>query len=99
MNTGFTVTASRAMRQRYHRASMMAGVLPIDGAAYDVPKQIADGGNFMHDTYVQAFGTDPARQRALSPTLQAAAPNAPAKRALGQEPTGAPNSASKRART
>ena len=32
----------------------------------------------MHDTYVEAFGTDPARQHALSPTLQAAAPNAPA---------------------
>lgn len=53
------------------------GVIPIDGAAYDVPKQIADGGNFMHDTYLQAFGTDPARQRALSPTIQAMAPNAP----------------------
>lgn len=53
------------------------GVLPIDGAAYDVPRQIAEGGNFMNDTYVQAFGTDPARQRALSPTLQAQAPNAP----------------------
>lgn len=54
------------------------GVLPIDGACYDVEKQISDGGNFMHDTYVQAFGTDPARQRALSPTLHAASPNAPA---------------------
>ena len=54
------------------------GVLPIDGAAYDVPQQITDGGNFMHDTYLQAFGSDPARQRALSPTFQAAAPNAPA---------------------
>lgn len=54
------------------------GVIPIDGAAYDVPCQIAGGGNFMQETYVQAFGTDPARQRALSPTLQAAAPNAPA---------------------
>lgn len=54
------------------------GVLPIDGAAYDVPRQMADGGKFMSDTYVQAFGTDPDRQRALSPTLQAEAPNAPA---------------------
>ena len=53
------------------------GVLPIDGAAYDVPRQITDGGNFMHDTYLQAFGTDPVRQRALSPTFQAATPNAP----------------------
>lgn len=54
------------------------GVLPIDGAAYDVPRQMAEGGKFMSDTYVQAFGTDPARQRALSPTHHAAAPNAPA---------------------
>ena len=68
--------------ERYLKAAGLSfasirGVVPIDGAAYDVPRQIADGGQFMHDTYVQAFGTDPARQRALSPTLQAAAPNAP----------------------
>lgn len=37
-----------------------------------------DGPPIMQDTYAQAFGNDPARQRALSPTLQAAAPNAPA---------------------
>lgn len=55
----------------------LRGVIPIDGAAYDVAKQVADGGNFMHDTYVEAFGIDPARQQALSPTLQALAPNAP----------------------
>ena len=55
----------------------LKGVIPIDGAAYDVGKQIADGNNFMHDTYVEAFGTAPARQQALSPTLQALAPNAP----------------------
>jgi acetyl esterase/lipase len=53
------------------------GVLPLDGACYDVARQIEDGGRFMHDTYVQAFGTDPARHRALSPTLHAAGPNAP----------------------
>lgn len=56
----------------------LAGVIPLDGAAYDVPRQIAEGGRFMHDTYLQAFGEDPARQRSLSPALQAAAPNAPA---------------------
>lgn len=53
------------------------GVMPNDGAAYDVAAQMKDGGPMMQDTYVQAFGTDPARQRALSPTLQAASPNAP----------------------
>lgn len=55
----------------------LRGVIPIDGAAYDVPKQIAFGG-VMHDRYLEAFGTDPARQTALSPTSHAAAPNAPA---------------------
>ena len=68
--------------ERYLKAAGLSfasirGVIPIDGAAYDVPRQIAEGGNFMHDTYLQAFGEDPARQRALSPTFQAAAPNAP----------------------
>lgn len=55
----------------------IAGVIPIDGAAYDVPAQMKDGPQIMQATYKQAFGTDPARQKALSPTLQAGAPNAP----------------------
>lgn len=54
------------------------GVIPIDGAAYDVAAQMQDGPRIMQDTYRTAFGSDPARQTALSPTLQAAAPNAPA---------------------
>ncbi|MFN3470459.1 MAG: alpha/beta hydrolase fold domain-containing protein [Novosphingobium sp.] len=53
------------------------GVMPNDGAAYDVPRQMAQAGPFMLKTYQQAFGTDPARQKALSPTFHAAAPNAP----------------------
>ncbi|MFM5906757.1 MAG: alpha/beta hydrolase [Novosphingobium sp.] len=53
------------------------GVIPNDGAAYDVAGQVAQGGKFMKPTYEQAFGTDPARQKALSPMLHAAAPNAP----------------------
>lgn len=56
----------------------LRGVMPNDGAAYDVQSQIADAGPMMKDTYAEAFGTDPARQKALSPTLHAAAPNAPA---------------------
>lgn len=55
----------------------IAGVIPIDGAAYDVPAQTKDGPPILQKTYKQAFGADPARQKALSPTLQAAAPNAP----------------------
>lgn len=54
------------------------GVMPNDGAAYDVAGQFTMAGPRMKETYEQAFGTDPARQKALSPTLQAAAPNAPA---------------------
>ncbi|MCT2401648.1 alpha/beta hydrolase [Novosphingobium mangrovi (ex Huang et al. 2023)] len=68
--------------QYLHRAGLsyaaIAGVVPIDGAAYDVPRQIVQGGRFMHATYVQAFGEDAARQRALSPTVHAPAPNATA---------------------
>ncbi len=53
------------------------GVILLDGAAYDVGRQMAEGGRFMAGTYEQAFGTDPARQKALSPTLHAGQPNAP----------------------
>lgn len=52
------------------------GVVPLDGAAYDVSGQLADGPRIMGATYRQAFGEDLARQQRLSPTAQAAAPNA-----------------------
>jgi len=69
--------------ERYLRAAGLSfadidGVMPNDGAAYDVASQIEGAGPMMLETYKQAFGSDPARQAALSPTLQAAAPNAPA---------------------
>ncbi len=69
--------------ERYLRAVGLSfadldGVMPNDGAAYDVEKQLAQAGRFMAGTYKEAFGTDPARQRALSPTAHASAPNAPA---------------------
>ncbi|MEQ1749800.1 MAG: alpha/beta hydrolase fold domain-containing protein, partial [Prosthecobacter sp.] len=56
----------------------LRGVIPLDGACYDVPRQIVEGGEFMHDTYIQAFGNEKERQLALSPAHHAAAPNAPA---------------------
>jgi arylformamidase len=56
----------------------LSGVIPIDGAAYDVPAQMSDGAKIMKDTYVQAFGTERERQKALSPFYQAGGPNAPA---------------------
>lgn len=69
--------------EQYLRAAGLSfadidGVIPLDGAAYDVPAQMTDGPPFMQDTYAQAFGSDPVRQRALSPTHHAATPNAPA---------------------
>lgn len=54
------------------------GVMPNDGAAYDVASQFTMAGPRMKATYEQAFGNDPARQQALSPMGQAAEPNAPA---------------------
>ena len=71
-------TDERYLRAVGLRFADLAGVIPIDGAAYDVPAQMSDGPRMMQQTYAQAFGSDPVRQRALSPTLQAAAPNAPA---------------------
>jgi arylformamidase len=56
----------------------LRGVIALDGAAYDVARQADAAGPLMRRTYAEAFGSDPVRQRALSPTLQAAAPNAPA---------------------
>jgi len=54
----------------------LAGVVPLDGAAYDVPVQLEEGPRIMQRTYRQAFGAEPARQARLSPTAQAGAPNA-----------------------
>jgi acetyl esterase/lipase len=69
--------------ERYLKAAGLSfadidGVMPNDGAAYDVPAQIAGAGPMMKSTYTEAFGTDPARQKALSPLAHAAGPNAPA---------------------
>lgn len=57
--------------------SDVKGVIPLDGAAYDVAYQLKIGAPLMHKTYVQAFGSDPKRHMRLSPTMQAASPNAP----------------------
>ena len=55
----------------------LSGVIPVDGAAYNVPAQMSDGAKMMKDTYVQAFGTEAERQKALSPFHHAGGPNAP----------------------
>lgn len=53
------------------------GVIALDGAGYDVARQLELAGPVLKRTYEQAFGADPARHKALSPTFQAGAPNAP----------------------
>jgi acetyl esterase/lipase len=69
--------------ERYLKAADLSfadidGVMPNDGAAYDVAAQMGQAGLRMRETYGQAFGTDQARQQALSPIAHAAAPNASA---------------------
>lgn len=56
--------------------SAVKGVVLLDGAGYDVAVQLKDARNRAKSMYVQAFGTDPKRQAALSPITHAAAPNA-----------------------
>ena len=51
------------------------GVILLDGAGYDISGQMARSGNPVAGMYDAAFGKDVARQKALSPTLHAAAPN------------------------
>lgn len=51
------------------------GVVLLDGAGYDIAGQMARPGNPVAGMYDAAFGKDVARQKALSPTLHAAAPN------------------------
>ena len=55
--------------------SAVKGVVLLDGAGYDVPTQVTARGNLVQPMYDAAFGKDVARQRALSPTFHAAAPN------------------------
>lgn len=57
--------------------SAIRGVIPVDGACYDVPAQIALGGFMVQRTYIPAFGNDPARQRALSPVTHTGGRDAP----------------------
>lgn len=57
--------------------SRIAGVILLDGAGYDVARQMRDTPKIAEKIYTPAFGTDPARQARLSPITHAASPNAP----------------------
>ncbi len=52
-------------------------VIAIDGAGYDVPRQMAANRAVTRRLYANAFGDDPARQRALSPITHVGGPDAP----------------------
>jgi arylformamidase len=69
-------TDERYLNQVGLQPSDIAGVILLDGAGYDVPRQMAVAGPMLRRTYRMAFGEDPAQQRALSPISHVAAPNA-----------------------
>ena len=56
----------------------IAGAVLLDGAGYDVPRQMEESWRLLRWMYREAFGTDPERQRALSPLAHAGPPDAPA---------------------
>ncbi|MEO6579980.1 MAG: alpha/beta hydrolase [Sphingomicrobium sp.] len=79
-SAGAHLAALVATDPRYLKAagvpmSAVKGVVLLDGAGYDVARQMARPRNPVAGMYDAAFGRDPARQRALSPTFHAAAPN------------------------
>jgi acetyl esterase/lipase len=71
-------TDMRYLEKAGLKADAVRGIVALDGAAYDVAAQKTATGPYMRRIYDNAFGGDPARQRALSPTLHADRPNAPA---------------------
>ena len=56
--------------------SSIDGVVPLDGAGYDVPRQLAAAGPLLRRIYLNAFGDEPGYQRRVSPISHAASPNA-----------------------
>jgi acetyl esterase/lipase len=69
-------TDGRYLERAGLQLSDLAGIVLLDGAGYNVPEQLAEAGPRLRRTYREAFGSDPARQRALSPVTHATAPNA-----------------------
>lgn len=54
--------------------SCLKGTILVDGAAYDIPKQIAEApGPLQKSLYTNAFGTDETKQRDASPFAHVAA--------------------------
>lgn len=61
-----------------HRVDIgvVKGIVLLDGAGYDVPRQIETAGPLLRRMYLNAFGRDEAAQIRLSPITHARAPNA-----------------------
>lgn len=79
-SAGAHLTALVSTDPSYFRAAgvpmeAVKGAVLLDGAGYDVPRQMHDAGPLLKRLYRNAFGTDAAAQRAVSPALHAAAPN------------------------
>lgn len=80
-SAGAHLAALVASDPRYLKAvgvpmEAVRGVVLLDGAGYDVARQMKTPRNQARGMYQQAFGSDPERQKRLSPISHAAAPNA-----------------------
>ncbi len=53
------------------------GVIPLDGAGYDIARNMASASGRAALLYADVFGDDPARQAALSPITHVGGPDAP----------------------
>lgn len=74
-SAGAHLVALVAADQRYLKAAgadpaAIRGVVPLDGAGYDIPVQYNWGGASVQKMYAQAFTADPAKQKDASPIYQ-----------------------------
>jgi arylformamidase len=78
-SSGAHLAALVATDPRYAGRAFAAirAVITVDGSALHVPVQLASGQGAAMRFFHAAFGTDPERQAALSPALQASAGDAP----------------------
>jgi arylformamidase len=80
-SAGAHLAALVSSDERYLKAagvplSAIRGTVLLDGAGYDVATQMAShGGPLLAKLYTDAFGTDPANQKRLSPITYAGNPN------------------------
>ncbi|ANU07387.1 alpha/beta hydrolase [Paraurantiacibacter namhicola] len=86
---GLVATDESLLAQHGHSPASLAGVILLDGAAYDVEAQIAQADGRRADMYHAAFGTQPDRWRELSPTAHVGGKDAPVFLLLHVERAGA----------